>query len=44
MSLANVEVKVDLRDVDTNQEGVVAALSVEQLLLIAGGECVVNSI
>jgi hypothetical protein len=44
MSYANLEIEVDVRKVGTDQEDEVAALSVEQLLLIAGGECVVNSI
>jgi len=44
MSLANLEVKADLCEVETKQDDEVAALSAEQLLLIAGGECVVNSI
>jgi len=44
MSLANLEAKVDLREVKLEQGEEVAALSIEELLLIAGGECVVNSI
>lgn len=43
MSHANLEIEVDVR-IDTTQEDEVAALSMEQLQLIAGGECVVNSI
>jgi hypothetical protein len=44
MSYAILENEVDVRKTDTNQDDEVAALSVEQLQLIAGGECVVNSI
>jgi hypothetical protein len=44
MSYATLEIEVDVRKTDTNQDDEVAALSVELLQLIAGGECVVNSI
>jgi len=44
MSLANLEVNAGLREVNAKQDDEVAALSMEELLLIAGGECVVNSI
>jgi hypothetical protein len=43
MNCANVVIEVEVRDVDGGQDDV-SALSVEQLQLIAGGECVVNSI
>jgi hypothetical protein len=40
-----VTVELQIEDLDLQQEpGEIAALTVDQLLLISGGECVVNSI